>query len=191
MGVFFTQQQQQGRARMREGPNPEKLRPRGVGPRRVGGGGASSRGNSAGYQQILLQLVGVKGVPINCKTMLFDILEGQTLQTWERGVRWSAAQKQQQTKAAASRKKQQRLYKQQKQAQSAAKAAAVASRNRNTSNKKSSNKQQNQEQHKQHKQQPRKSEGQKVWVPKVEGRLPVEFRLCSRLFFFSGHKQNV
>ena len=37
-------------------------------------GGASSRGISVGYQQILSQLVEVKGVPI--------IFEGQTLQEW-------------------------------------------------------------------------------------------------------------
>ena len=37
---------------------------------RGGRGRASSRGISVGYQQILLQLVEVKGVPINCKKVL-------------------------------------------------------------------------------------------------------------------------
>ena len=101
-----------------------------MGPERWGeGGGASSRGNSVGYRQILSQLVEVKGLHSVVETVI-NILEGQTLQRWEgRWVRRSAAQKQQQAQAAAT-------------------TAAAASRNRNTSNKKSSNKQQNQEQQK-------------------------------------------
>ena len=86
------------------------------------------------------------------------------------GVRRSAAQKQQ-------------------QAQAAAKTAAATSRNRNTSNKKSSNKQQNQEQHKQHKQQPRKSEGQEVWVPKVgEGASSRGISVVFEAFFLETSK---
>ena len=109
------------------------------------------------------------------------MLEGQTLQRWEgREVRRSAAQKQQQRQQQ-KQKKQQQLHKQQKQAQAAAKTAAAASRNR-SKQQESSNKQQNQEQHKQHKQQPRNSEGQEVWVPKVGPRRVGSPKF--RVFFF-------
>ena len=99
------------------GRNLEKLRP----SRRVAGRGAYSRGISVGHQQILSQLVEVKGVAINC-TIVLDIFEGQTLQMWGSTVGGPKAA----TKAAAKAE------------------AATASRNRNTSNNKSSNKQQNQ-----------------------------------------------
>ena len=58
----------------------------------------SSSGISVGYQVIVLQLVEVKGVPINCKIVL-DILEGQTLQRW--GFDGRQQQKQKQAQAAA------------------------------------------------------------------------------------------
>ena len=84
----------------RRGANPEKLRPRGVG-RRVEERGASSRGISVGYQQILLQLVKVKGVPFNCKIVI-DILEGQTLHRWEFDGRRPKSSSKNRKKAAAA-----------------------------------------------------------------------------------------
>ena len=72
-GVFFTQQQEQGGPNAGREANPEKLRPRGVGPRRVvgkRGGGASSRGNSVGYRQILSQVVEVKGLQSTLKNVI-------------------------------------------------------------------------------------------------------------------------
>ena len=47
--------------------------------------GAKPRGVSGiavGYEQILLQLVEVKGVPINCQKHVINILEGHTMQRW-------------------------------------------------------------------------------------------------------------
>ena len=154
------------------------MKARGVGPPKGGGdgggreGGASSRGNSVGYRQILAQMVEVKGVQ-SIFLNVINILEGQTLAKvgGEGEFDGPVAQKQQLAQAAAKT--------QQRQQQAA---------NRNTSNKKSSNKQQSQE-HKQHKQQPRKSEGQEVWVPKVGRRggvVPWNFG-CVRGFFFWIH----
>ena len=64
-------------------PNPEQSRQEVWDPEGWEGG-EEERGNSVGYQQILFQLVEVKGVPINVKNVI-DILEGQTLQRWEKG----------------------------------------------------------------------------------------------------------
>ena len=135
------------------GPNPEKLRPRGVGPRRVvgggGGRGASSRGNSVGYRQILSQLVEVKGLQSIAKNMLLTFWKVKHCKGGRGGCSTVGGPKA--AKSTSSSK--------QRQQQAATGTQAT---------RKSSNQQQNQEQHKQHKQQPRKSEGE-VWVPKVQG----------------------
>ena len=101
------------------GGKPEKLRPRGVGPRR--GGGAFSRGNSVGYRQNF--------VSIGCKKMVINILEGQTLQRWE-GRRGStvggpkAATSTSSSKNSDSSKPQQEHKQQEKQQQAAESGAA-------------------------------------------------------------------
>ena len=69
----------------------------------VGGGRrkrkSGFRGNSVGYQRILLQLVEIKEVPINCRKMLLTIWKVKHCKGGGRVP--TAAQKQQQTKAAA------------------------------------------------------------------------------------------
>ena len=60
-------------------------------------GGASSRGNSVGYQQFLSRLVEVKGVPVNCKKLLLTFWKVKHCKGG-RGVRWSAATKQHEQK---------------------------------------------------------------------------------------------
>ena len=132
-GMFFTQQQQQGGPNAR-GPNPEKLRPRGVGSRRVGwggeGGGASSRGNAVGYRQILRS----KGSN-QLSQIVVNILEGHTLQRWDWRGFDGRRPKQQQAQAAAknsgSSKPQQEHKQQEKQQQATESGAAQTAQNNN------------------------------------------------------------
>ena len=80
-----------------------------------------------GCQQIWLQLVEVKGVPINCKNMLLTFWKVKDCKGGREGSSTVGGPKAATNKSSSkNRKKQQQLYKQQQQAQAAAKAAAAA-----------------------------------------------------------------
>ena len=152
------QQQKQQTFGKRQGC--EQQQQGGWGPEGWGGQRASSRGNSVGYRKI---------VPQFFSKIVISILEGQTLLRWRREFDGRRA------KSSNKSRNQQQLHKhkqQQKQRQQEAATGTQATSSRIRSRR----------------QQPRKSEGQEVWLPKVERRLPVEFRLCSRFFFLDASK---
>ena len=156
--MCFSQQQQQG------GPKKNKAKRCGGGGGRGEEGGASSRGNSVGYRQILSQLVEVKGLQSIAKNCYYNFGRSNTAKVGGEGVRRSGP------KSSNKHKQQQ--------------TAAATSRNRNTSNKKSRNQQQNQEQQirsstNNNPEKVRERCGSRRWGE----RRPVEFWLCSRLFF--------
>ena len=135
-----------------------------------------SRGNSVGYRQILSQLVEVKGIQSIVKKIAINILEGHTLLAEVGGEGRGGGSTVGGPKAATSTSSSKNSGSSKPQQEHKQRKAATSRRIRSSTNST---------------QQPRNSEGQEVWVPKVGGRLPVEFLSVVFETSSSGYKQNL